>query len=596
MPPLYTVKLVEVSFEVGNKIGGIHTVLASKSRLMVSLFEPYLAVGYYDPRKSPREFVEEEPPETLAPAIDAVKALGAEVHYGSWLVPGRPKAVLINPGGLFERTNEIKYYYWDWYRIDSLRSDDWFNVPAVWSYAAGAFLQHLLSTDPDAVSLFHEWLSGGALLYLRKHAPSVPTVFHTHATVLGRVLANSGYDLYSLIDSRSENPDELAYRHVVEAKHLMEKAAAQNAHVFTTVSDVTARESGYVLGRDPDYVLPNGLDMQLVPPMEELSVLHVENEKKINEFVLGYFSPYCNIDVDNTLYFFFSGRYDIHVKGIDVLIDALALLNDSLKRNQSSRNLVFFFFVAREGYRVNPEVLENLSTFRAIADYINSYVPSLRDRLIKAVASGESPDKHVFDESFTYDIRRLIITLKQRSGGCAPLSTHAVPPDDFVVRRLREVGLNNAPDDPVKVIYYPAYLSPGDGLLGLSYFGMLTGTHLGVFPSYYEPWGYTPLETAAWGVPAITTDVSGFGQFILREYGELARRSAISVLPRRGIPDAEFARYLADALYWVLTMPRHERLERKIEAKYMAKKADWNAIIHSYVTAAECALRRARSP
>ena len=588
-------RLVEVSFEVGNKIGGIHTVLASKSRLMLSLFDPYLAVGYYDPGKSPREFVEEPIPDTLMPAVEAVQALGVEVHYGSWLVPGRPKAVLINPGKLFESVNEIKYYYWDWYRVDSLRSDDWFNVPLVWSYAVGVFLQHLLHSDPNAVVLFHEWLSGGALLYLRKHS-DVPTVFHTHATILGRVLANSGHDLYSLIDSRSENSDELAYKHGIEAKHLMEKASATYSHAFTTVSDVTAREAEFILGRKPDFVLPNGLDMQLIPPMEELSVLHVKNEKKINEFVLGYFSPYCNIDVNNTLYFFFSGRYDVHVKGIDTLIDALAVLNDLLKKGGSSKRLVFFFLVARDGCRVNPEVLENLSTFRAIADYVDGYVPSLRDRLVKAIASGESPDKHVFDESFTYGIRRLILTLKQRSGGLAPLSTHLVPPDDFVVRHLREVGLNNAPDDPVKVIYYPAYLSPGDGLLGLSYFDMLTGTHLGVFPSYYEPWGYTPLETAAWGVPAITTDVAGFGQFILSEYGELARRSAISVLPRRGVSDGEFARSLADALYWVLTMPRHERLERKIEAKYMAKKADWNAVVHTYANAAECALRRTHSP
>lgn len=589
-------RLVEVAFEVGNKIGGIHTVLASKSRLTLSLFGSYLAVGYYDRSRSAREFVEGDPPDPIKPAIAAVQALGADVYYGSWLVPGKPAAVLIDPAGLLDRASQIKYKYWSWYGVDSLRSDDWFTTPAVWSYAAGVFLQNLLSSSADTVALFHEWLSGGALLYVRKHASGIPTVFHTHATVLGRVLANSNYDLYSLIDSRSEDPNGLAYRHRVEAKHLMEAASALNAHVFTTVSDVTAREAEYILGRKPDFILPNGLDMHLVPPMEELSILHAKNEKKINEFVLGYFSPYCSIDVDNTLYFFFSGRYDIHVKGIDVLIDALAILNGILKREQSPKRLVFFFFVARDGHRVNPEVLENVSTFRTIADYINGYLPSLRDRLLKAIAAGEAPDMHVFDESFAYDIRRLIISLKQRSGGRAPLSTHLLPPDDFLVRRLREVGLNNAPDDPVKVIYYPAYLSPGDGLLGLSYFSMLTGTHLGVFPSYYEPWGYTPLEAAAWGVPTITTDVAGFGQFIIREYGELARRSAISILPRRGVSDSEFARRLADALHWVLTMPRRERLERKIEAKYMAKKADWNSIIQTYLGAADCALRRARSP
>lgn len=562
---------------------------------MVSLFKPYLAVGYYDPRKSPREFVEETPPDTMMPAIEAAEAAGAEVHYGSWLVPGKPKAVLINPGKVLERLNDIKYHYWEWYGVDSLRADDWFNVPVAWGYAAGIFLEKLLRGDPGSVAIFHEWLSGAALLYLRKHAPEIPTIFHTHATMLGRVLANSGYDLYSMIDSGSGNPDELAYKHSIEAKHLMEKASAQNVHVFTTVSEVTAREAEFILGRKPDLVLPNGLDMQIIPPMEELSYLHVQNEKKINEFVLGYFSPYYNIDVDKTLYFFFSGRYDVRVKGIDVLIDALALLNERLKKEGSPKNLVFFFFVAREGYRVNPEVLENLSAFRAIEDYLDSYLPNFRERLLRAIATGETPDHHVFDEHFTYDVRRFILTLKQRKGGFAPISTHMTSPDDFLVRRLREVGLNNAADDPVKVIYYPAYLSPGDGLLGLSYYDMVVGTHLGVFPSYYEPWGYTPLETAAWGVPAITTDVAGFGQFILREYGEFARRSAISVLPRRGVPDPEFVRQLADVMHWFLTMPRRERLERKIEAKHMAKKADWEELIHAYVTAAERALHLARS-
>ncbi len=413
--------------------------------------------------------------------------------------------------------------------------------------------------------------------------------------MLGRVLANSGYDLYGMIDSGEGNPDELAYKHGIEAKHLMEKASAQNAHVFTTVSDVTAREAKYILGREPDLVLPNGLDMDIIPPMEELSYRHVINERKINEFVLAYFSPYYPIDVDNTLYFFFSGRYDVHVKGIDVLIDALALLNQRLKDEASKRNLVFFFFVAREGYRVNPEVLENMSAFRAVEDFVDSHLPQLRDSLVRAIAEGHFPDGDIFDDAFAYGARRLILRLKQHGGSSAPISTHLPSPDDFVVSRLREVGLTNAPDDPVKVIYYPAYLSPGDGLLNLSYYDMVTGTHLGVFPSYYEPWGYTPLETAAWGVPAITTDVAGFGQYILSGYGEFARRSAISVLPRRGVPDSEFVNGLADVLHWYLTMPRRERLERKIEAKYMAKKADWSELIQAYVTAAERALHFSHS-
>jgi len=589
------VKLIEVSFEVGNKVGGIHTVLASKSRLMGALFSPYLAVGYYHARKSPREFVEATPPESLAAAMERAASRGIEVHYGHWLVPGKPPAILIHPGRLLERVNDIKYNYWDWYRIDSLRSDDWFNHPVAWAYATGIFLSELLSQDPTTVVLAHEWLSGGAILYLRRYAPHVPTIFHTHATILGRTLANAGEDLYRLIRERSQDPDAMAYRYALEAKHLMEKASAQNAHVFTTVSDVTAKEAEYILGRTPDRILPNGLDMQIIPPMEELSYRHVVNEESINDFVLAYFSPYYPIDVQNTLYFFFSGRYDIRVKGIDVLIPALARLNERLKAEGVQRRIVFFFFVAREGYHINPEVLENISAFRALDDFLETHMPRIRHRIIEGLAQGKLPDADVFDEPFLFGLRRLLLQIRSRGSSNAPLSTHIPWGDDYIVNKLREVGLNNAPDDAVKIIYYPAYLSAGDGLLNMSYYDAITGTHLGVFPSYYEPWGYTPLETAAWGVPAITTDAAGFGQFILEEYGRFAQRSAISVLSRRDVSDERFIGELADVMHWYATMPRRQRLERKIEAKYMAEKADWGQLIHRYVQAAELALHVARS-
>jgi hypothetical protein len=194
------VKLVEVSFEVGNKVGGIHTVLASKARLMKELFSDYLLVGLYNPQKSPKEFEEGEVPEDIAQAAQVIEAMGGSVHYGRWLVPGKPNAVLIELGGLWDRLNDVKYKYWEWYKIDSLRSDNWFNEPILWSYAVGKFLTEYLKDRRDVVTIFHEWLSGGALLYLRKFAPHVPTIFHTHATMLGRVLANTGNDLYAMID------------------------------------------------------------------------------------------------------------------------------------------------------------------------------------------------------------------------------------------------------------------------------------------------------------------------------------------------------------------------------------------------------------
>ncbi len=587
--------LVEVSFEVGNKVGGIHTVLKTKARLMQHLFPEYLLIGYYDERKSPPEFEEESPPPWLEEIIAQVP--GADFHYGTWLVPGRPRAVLVRPTGMWNQLNEIKYYYWDWYRIDSLRSDDWFNTPVLWSYVVGTFLRRL-SEEKEIAAIFHEWLSGGALLYLRKFAPHVPTVFHTHATILGRTLANAGVDIYSMIDEGNrrgeEAPIELAYKYGIEAKHLMERASAQNAHVFTTVSSPTAVECKYMLGREPDYVLPNGLDMERVPPMEEISVMHTENEKVITDFVRAFFGPYYDFDPSNYLYFFFSGRYDLRAKGLDVLIDALSILNERLKWEHSEKGVVFFFWVAGPVYPPNPEVLDNLTKYRNIVNHVEKVLPHVRERIIADVTAGKLPVSDLLSENFLYDLRRILYTFKGKRGKLPPISTHLCPSDDYIFRRLQEVGLLNRPDDRVKVVYYPAYLSPGDGLLGLSYLDAVTGAHLGVFPSYYEPWGYTPLETAAMGVPAITTDVSGFGQYLRSIYGDwISAGSGILVLPRRNLDDTSFAEMLANTMHHILTMPRRERLEKKIEAKHMARNASWENVINRYRIAVDLAVRRA---
>jgi len=584
------VKLIEVSYEVGNKVGGIHTVLASKAHLMVTRFSRYFLVGFYNPQKSPREFEEfDDVPEDIARVADVLAREGVALHYGQWLVQGKPPAVLLELKDIWGQINDVKYKYWEWFKIDSLESDAWFDEPLLWSYAVGRFLKEYLGDSKDTVALFHEWLSGGALLYLRKHAPHIPTIFHTHATMLGRVLANAGYDLYNLIDKRWADPIELAYKHHIQAKHLTERASAQAATVFTTVSEVTAKEAAFILGRQPDLVLPNGLDMSAIPSMEDLSYKHIVNKRRIREFVRAYFGPYYSINLDNTLYFYFSGRYDIRVKGIDVLLPALAQLNERMKTLNSDKNVVFFLFVAREGYPVNPEVLRNLDIYATIQDHVDAFLPQLRDKILSNLVEGKLPGDSVFDESFRYELRRLMLTFRQPSGTLPPISTHLPSPDDYIANRLRELGLTNKPEDKVKVIYYPAYVRPGDGLLAMNYYDMVTGMQLGVFPSYYEPWGYTPLEAAAYHVPAITTDVAGFGRFVLSQYGEFARRSGISVLARRGVSDDRFVSELADAMYWVVSLPRRERLEQKIEAMYMAKNADWSKLIEAYERAVELA-------
>ena len=45
----------------------------------------------------------------------------------------------------------------------------------------------------------------------------------------------------------------------------METASAREADCFTTVSRITADEATVFLGRSPDVVTPNGLDMRVIP-------------------------------------------------------------------------------------------------------------------------------------------------------------------------------------------------------------------------------------------------------------------------------------------------------------------------------------------
>ena len=69
-------------------------------------------------------------------------------------------------------------------------------------------------------------------------------------------------------------------------------------------------------------------------------------------------------------------------------------------------------------------------------------------------------------------------------------------------------------DSKVKVIFVPTYLNKADGIFNKDYYELLVGMDITVFPSYYEPWGYTPLESVAFSVPTITTTLAGFGLWV----------------------------------------------------------------------------------
>ncbi|MEA3515272.1 MAG: hypothetical protein U9R34_07365, partial [Nanoarchaeota archaeon] len=208
-----------------------------------------------------------------------------------------------------------------------------------------------------------------------------------------------------------------------------------------------------------------------------------------------------------------------------------------------------------------------------------------------AILSGKDLNKTpIFETEFITDLKRKLMKFKKK--GLPPVSTHNLNEEnDIILRHLREAGLNNNEDDKVKVIFYPIYLSGADGLLDLNYYESMQGSHLGIFPSYYEPWGYTPLEAGALGVSSVTTDLAGFGRYI-QKYSEKEKDRGIFVLRRFGVPDEDVVRDLSHIMFKFANLTHNNRVVNKIQARKLAKLADWRIMGKNYVIAHNMAIEK----
>ncbi len=595
--------VIEVSWEAANKVGGIYTVLVSKTQKMMQNFSDYIAIGYYNPEQAGIRFeADNEFAKQMLPVTEIVeKRFGFKVRCGKWLVKGKkPKCILIDPAVFRNNANEIKKEVWEKFAVDSLNSDAWFNEPVIWAKAAGLLIEEILKQKilkQSVVVHCHEWLAGTALLHLKQKNADCATVFTTHATTLGRSIAESDADLVEMIETglqqKKSAPSEIVYQYGVQAKHLLEKACAEQADAFTTVSEVTAKEAQWALGKKPDALTPNGLDLAEFPLMEDLSDKHIHLRNQIRKFVLDYFVPCYDLDVKNTLFFFISGRHEFHNKGIDVFIDALGKLNRQLKAKKSeTKTIVAFIFIPNGAATRNVEMIKNLSRFQKMEDLIDAEIPKMKEKIFAAISEGKLPEQAgVFDEEFLFELKKLLSKIRSSKCKNAPISPFDLQEENDITWALKKNDLQNSADDKVKVIYYPDYLSSSDGLLGLNYYDAIIGAHLGVFPSYYEPWGYTPLETAAYAVPAITTDLAGFGQFIKKKL-EKFEAPGIFVLEREGKTKGEITDALCKIMMGIYRMTKQERMAHKISAKELSASADWGNLIENYIKAYELALKK----
>ncbi|RLI93200.1 MAG: hypothetical protein DRO94_02810 [Candidatus Altiarchaeales archaeon] len=582
----------EISWEVCNKVGGINTVVKTKVPYMIKEYrDRYYLIGPYFPDRAISEFRERVPPDKLSEVFEKLKNLGIICHYGKWLIRGEPNVILVDYGGYIYKNYEIKTKLWEKFGIDSLGTEFHdFDEPILWGDAVGVLLHNISDLFGNrVVAHFHEWLSCGALLYIKRNNLKIATVFTTHATTLGRTMAGNNVDIYSIMEKI--DPEEEAYKWGVHSKHQVERVSAHVADVFTTVSEITAIEARNFLKKNPDMLLFNGIDTEKLPTFEEVLIRHRLYREKIKEFLQYYFFPYYSFDLDDILIYFISGRYEFHNKGIDIFISALSKLNRVLKNEKSRRTIITFFWIPSDVIRIKPELLMAKAYYEDIKDAIEDNINEIESRIIRALISRKSITENVlFKEDFLKEAKKKVMRFLR--DGNPPLCTHDIQNEenDPILRSFRENNLLNRKEDRVKVILYPIYLTGADNLLDLSYDEAVIGSHLGVFPSYYEPWGYTPLETGALGVAAVTTDFSGFGRYLSQD--TIRQNEGIYVIKMFRRSDEEKIENLFEILYQFSKLDRGKRIENKMEARRLALLADWNILVSAYINSHKVAIKR----
>lgn len=535
--------LFEVSWEVCNKVGGIHTVISTKAKGCVKRFgDKYILIGpdvWRRTRENP-EFEEDE--DLFSDWKEAAIKSGHHVRIGRWKVIGTPIVILIDFTPYIDQKDAIFARFWDDYRLDSITGQWDYIEPALFGYGAGKIIEHFadfhITVNEKVVAHFQEWMTGTGLLYLKKNVSRIAHVFTCHATVLGRTIAGSGQNLYSELTSL--DPEMKAQELDVLAKYSLEKTAAHESDVFTTVSNITAEECRYTLGRPVDLVTPNGFELDFVP--EESSFrkkrIHAKKQlKRVAEAVLGEILP------DDITLIGTSGRYEFRNKGIDLFIEALGAL---IRDPSYHKPIMAFFLIPANQHGPKNRVLMNL----------------------------EEEDEW----------------LQPHSTSSRYLTHYLVDSDsDPIIHRLTEAGIENKPGQNIRAIFIPNYLDGEDGVLNLTYYDTLIGLDYTIFPSYYEPWGYTPLESLAFSIPTMTTDLAGFGQWVEERYP--VDHPSVLVLSRNTKTDNDTAFDIAQGIRDFILLEPDEITMLQENARKVASVALWDEQLEyfwkAYISAIE---------
>ena len=583
----------EFSWEVANKIGGIFTVLRSKAPITVAEYgERYFLVGIYNPSNECSYELEASPlsNDKVQQAVDTLRAQGMVIFTGKWLVEGSPAVILLDVNCWLHRCNEFKIELWEKHSLPTPPNDWEINSCVSFGFISCHLIQTLSNLFPDTkiVAQFHEWLSGVGLLCLTSSKVPVATIFTTHATILGRHLCAGREDFYNKI--QEIDIDEEAGKRGIYHKYCIERAAAHSCDIFTSVSHITAFEAENLLKRKVDGVLPNGLHIVKANAIHELQNLHQTNKQKIHSFVQSHFYGHLNFDMENVLYFFIAGRYEYRNKGFDIFIEALARLNVKLKHFNSSTVIVAFIIVPGQSKSYTVETLKGHALVRQLKSCVEEVEKKIGRRIFDAALRGKLLEPHdLTKEKEIIQIKRNINALKKDIP--PSITTHNMNDDanDPVLRQLRDCNLCNWDSDNVKVVFHPEFISSNNPILPMEYEEFVRGCHLGVFPSYYEPWGYTPAECTVLGVSSITTNLSGFGCFIEESVSD-CKDYGVFVVDRRGKSLEDSICQLADYMFSYCQKTRRQRIQLRNRTERLNELLDWKKMGIEYVKARRLAL------
>ena len=589
--------LIEVAWETCNQVGGIYTVIRSKVPAMVEKWgEDYFLLGPYFPNTAAIEFepIQDLSDSMLGNTVRKMRDMGFTVHYGRWLITGKPRMVLFDFWGTLQRIEEIKYNLWERHKLSTLNAEDLVNQVLALGECIKVFLTELSkeqSAKTDITVHFHEWMAATALPDLKIDAPKLATVFTTHATMLGRYLAPNVEDFYKKLPTFDWRKESKHYG--IETQATIEYLAARDCHVMTTVSDVTAQECEHLLMRKCDLILPNGLNVTRFTALHEFQNLHAKFKEKIHRFVMGHFFQSYSFDLDKTMYFFTSGRYEFANKGYDLTLEALARLNWKMKQAKMDTTIVMFIITRNPYHTIDPAVLQSRAVMEEIRENCEAIEKQVGDALFQASASSldlKMPDLNKFvDEYWQLRLRRTIQSWKTK---LKPKTvTHLLKEEDGITNFLQKANLTNNEEDRVKIVYHPDFIAPTNPLFGMEYSQFVRGCHLGIFPSSYEPWGYTPLECVVRGVPTVTSDLSGFGDYMMQLMKDY-ENWGVYVVDRSNQNFHQAADQLADILFKFVKTSRRDRIMQRNRVESISEVFDWKNLRSYYDTAHDLAVKK----